>query len=398
MGTVTSIRAQSHTTRELLAGVKVIDVDTHVSEPPDLWTKRASGKFRDLLPRMVGEGEARQWVIGEGEFLAARNAVSAIRKDGFKARGMEFQQWEVPDVMEASWNTARRVEMMDEQGIHAQIAYPNALGFGGQRAMRVDPELRLESIRVYNDAMADMQRESGNRILPMSLLPWWDVELSVAELERCVKLGLKGININPNPNEHGLPSLGEPYWNRLWEACIHHDQPVNFHIGASDSSTSFLSTGVWPERNANQKLAMGGVLLFINNLTVVGNILMSDLLKNYPALKIVSVESGAGWIPYLLESLDYMSEQAGQTYEPSLRERFQRSISACVFFERENIVDTIRLVGEDNVMFETDFPHPACLYPNGLDYLAESISQMTAQERFKVFSGNAARIYNIDLG
>lgn len=398
MGTVTSIRAQSHTTRELLAGIKVIDVDTHVSEPPDLWTKRASGKFRDLLPRMVGEGEARQWVIGEGEFLAARNAVSAIRKDGFKARGMEFQQWEVPDVMEASWNTARRVEMMDEQGIHAQIAYPNALGFGGQRAMRVDPELRLESIRVYNDAMADMQRESGNRILPMSLLPWWDVELSVAELERCVKLGLKGININPNPNEHGLPSLGEPYWNRLWEACIHHDQPVNFHIGASDSSTSFLSTGVWPERNANQKLAMGGVLLFINNLTVVGNILMSDLLKNYPALKIVSVESGAGWIPYLLESLDYMSEQAGQTYEPSLRERFQRSISACVFFERENIVDTIRLVGEDNVMFETDFPHPACLYPNGLDYLAESISQMTAQERFKVFSGNAARIYNIDLG
>ena len=279
MATVASIRSQSLTTQELLSGIKVIDVDTHVSEWPDLWTSRAPARWKGLMPRMEGEGDARQWVIGEGEFLARRNAVSAIRKDGHKALGMEFENWEIPDVMEAAWNTAKRVEMMDEQGIHAQIAYPNALGFGGQRAMKVEPELRLEALRVYNDAMADMQQDSGGRILPMALLPWWDLDLSVAELERCAKLGLKGININPNPNEHGMPSLGEPYWNRLWEACIDHGQPVNFHIGASDSSTSFLNTGVWPERNANQKLAMGGVLLFINNLTVLGNILMSDMLE-----------------------------------------------------------------------------------------------------------------------
>jgi len=311
MASVTSLRTQSLTTRELLKDIKVIDVDTHISEPHDLWTSRASQKFKDRVPRMVGDGEERQWVIGDGEFLANRNAVSAIRKDGFKSRGMEFQQWEIPDVMEASWNAAKRVEMMDEQGIHAQIAYPNALGFGGQRAMKVDPELRLESIRIYNDAMADMQRESGNRILPMSLLPWWDLDLSVAELERCAKMGLKGININPNPNEHGMPSLGEPYWDRLWEACIHHSQPVNFHIGASDSSTSFFNSGTWPERDANQKLAFAGVLLFIYNLQVVGNLLMSDMLKKFPQLNIVSVESGAGWVPYLLEALDYMSGRPG---------------------------------------------------------------------------------------
>ena len=72
-------------------------------------------------------------------------------------------------------------------------------------------------------------------------------------------------------------------------------------------------------------------------------------------------------------------------------------MSACIFFEREDLVDTIRKVGADNVMFETDFPHPACLYPNGLDYLAEPIAELTPEERFKVFSGNAARIYNIEV-
>ncbi|MBV1917291.1 MAG: amidohydrolase [Sphingomonadaceae bacterium] len=397
MATVTPLRKQSQTTRELLQDIKVIDVDTHVSEPHDLWTSRASNKFKDLLPRVVGEGKDRHWVIGEGEYLAGRNAVSAIRKDGVKSRGMEFVEWEIPDVMEACWETNARVSMMDEQGIFAQIAYPNALGFGGQRAMCVEPEVRLESIRVYNDAMADMQKDSGDRIYPMALLPWWDIDHSVAELERCAKMGFRGININPSPHEHGLPSLGEPAWNRLWEACVHHSQPVNFHIGASDSSTSFISGGTWPERNENQNLAFSGVLLFIHNLQVVGNILMSDLTVNHPDLNIVSVESGAGWVPYLLEALDYMSTQAGIDYKPSLEERFRSSISACVFFEREKIVQTIREVGEDNIMFETDFPHPACLYPNGLDYLVDAIAEMTEQERFKVFSGNAARIYNIDI-
>ena len=76
MATVTSLRTQSLTTSELLKGIKVIDVDTHVSETQDLWTSRAPQKYKNLVPRVVGEGEDRQWVIGEGEFLAGRNAVS----------------------------------------------------------------------------------------------------------------------------------------------------------------------------------------------------------------------------------------------------------------------------------------------------------------------------------
>ena len=76
---------------------------------------------------------------------------------------------------------------------------------------------------------------------------------------------------------------------------------------------------------------------------------------------------------------------------------FHRQIYACAFFERKNFVATVRQVGADNVMFETDFPHPACLYPDGLDYLADVIAELTPEERFKIFSGNAAKVYNIDI-
>jgi predicted TIM-barrel fold metal-dependent hydrolase len=382
----------------MLAGIKIIDVDTHVSEWADLWTSRATAEMKPLMPRLVGDGEARHWVIGEDTYLAGRYASAAVLKDGSKTRGMEFMQCENDAVHPGAYDVHARVKMMDEQGIYAQIAYPNVLGFGGQRAMKVDEALRLEAIRIFNDAMADMQAQSGNRIFPIALLPWWDVGKSVAETERCLKLGLKGINISPDPHEHGLPTLADPHWDPLWQCCTANSVPVNFHIGASDSSTSWYSSSTWPNYSETQKLAMGGMMLFISNLRVMANILMSRFLERHPALKIVSVESGAGWVPYLLEALEYMSGEAGLEYSPSPTEVFKRQIYACTFFERRNFVQTIRQVGIDNVMFETDFPHPACLFPDGLDYMVDAIADMTQEERFKIFSGNAARVYGIDIG
>ena len=74
---------------------------------------------------------------------------------------------------------------MDEAGIYAQIVYPNVIGFGGQNTAQVDPELRLVSTQIYNDAMAELQEESGDRLCPMALLPWWDIDAAVKETRRC---------------------------------------------------------------------------------------------------------------------------------------------------------------------------------------------------------------------
>lgn len=398
MATVAPLQNNKPTARELLQGIKVIDVDTHVSERHDLWTSRAPAKLKHLMPRVVGEGTDRRWVIGENTFLFGPSASASVMRDGQKTRGLEFFDKDIDDVHLAAHDVHGRVELMDAQGIHAQVAYPNILGFGGQRGMEVDAMLRLESIRIFNDAMAEMQSDSGQRIFPMALLPWWDIEQSLAETERCMKLGLKGINLNSDPQDHGIPSLGEKHWDPLWEMCAANGLPVNFHIGASDTSTSWFFSSSWPELSGEQKLAMGGLMLFITNLRVMGNILVSRFLERHPTLKVVSVESGAGWIPYLLEGLEYMSNEAGVEYGMSPTEVFRRQIYACTFFERTNFLDTLRQVGSDNIMFETDFPHPACLYPDALEHMADVIAEMTEDERFKVFSGNAAKVYNIDIG
>ncbi len=397
MSTVIPLKRENRqTTREMLKGIKVIDVDTHVSEWYDLWTSRAPASLKDRVPRFVTRDGVSRWIIEDDVFLAPAGANSAVMKDGSKINGMKFIESELPDVHEGAHDVKARLRYMDEAGLHAQIAYPNVLGFGGQKAMQVDQSLREVSIEIFNDAMAEMQAESGNRILPMALLPWWDVKKAVAEAERCQTMGLHGVNINPDPHTHGYPSLGHESWNPLWEVCTGLDLPVNFHIGSSDVAMSWYADASWPERTPDEQLALGGVMLFIGNLRVMANILMSKMLERYPTLKIVSVESGAGWVPYLLEALSYMSREAGLTHEP-FEDVFRRQIYACTFFERENLLDTMRQVGIDNLLFETDFPHPACLFPDDLDHLEEPIASMSADERFKFFSGNAARVYNIPI-
>jgi uncharacterized protein len=350
------------------------------------------------VPRLIGEGEERRWVIDADSFVHHRCASSALLLDGSKARGWGFMNYEIDGVHKGAWDVGARLEVLDEQGIHAQICYPNVLGFAGQEAMRTDEELRRISIQLFNDAMGEMQTQSGGRLLPMALMPWWDVDESVKEIERCLKWGVRGINWNPDTHAHGLPAINDPHWNRLWECCVANGLPVNFHIGASDQSMSWFAQGTLPGFSNDQQMAMGSVMLFIGNLRVMGNILASRFLEKWPDLKIVSVESGAGWIPYLLEALEYMSVEAALEYSPAPTEVFRRQIYACTFFERKNFVDTVRQVGADNILFETDFPHPACLFPDGLDYMADALAELSWEERFKIFSGNAAKLYNIDIG
>jgi hypothetical protein len=165
--------------RELLAGVKVIDVDTHISEPWDLWTSRAPKHLKNRVPRFVETDGVPHWVIDHDTFLAPLNGFSAVMRDGSKVYGYDFNKKSVAEVHEGASNVKARLKYMDDQGIYAQVAYPNLLGFGGQKAQQIDEALRVDCMRIFNDAMAEWQTQSGGRIYPMALLPWWNVEQSV---------------------------------------------------------------------------------------------------------------------------------------------------------------------------------------------------------------------------
>ncbi len=391
--------SQGKTGRQLLSGLKVVDTDTHITEWHDLWTSRASPKYRDQVPRVIKNDQGiGRWIIGDDHFLASDTGHSALTKDGGKLPGYGFNYISIDEVHPGAYDVRERVKYMDEAGIAAQIGYTNILGFGGQRAMTVDPDLRLVSMQILNDALAEMQADSNNRIYPMTMLPWWDIDLCVKEAERGKAMGLRGINMNSGPHTHGLPDLAQPYWDPLWDFCQSEGQPVNFHIGASDESSTWFGHGQWDGYTENMRMAFGTIMLFGGNMTVLINMVMSGMLDRHPNLKICSVESGVGWIPFLIEALQYqLTDQAGRPPETPVVETFRKHFYICSWYEQATLLNAMEVVGADNILFETDFPHPTCLYPEPLEQIAPAVAKMTPVQRGKMFQTNAEKLYNLDL-
>ncbi|MGZ4707253.1 MAG: amidohydrolase family protein [Acidimicrobiales bacterium] len=381
--------------------IKVIDTDTHLTEPHDLWLAQAPASMRDAMPHVTDVDGVAQWVIGDS-VLGRAGGGGVIGRDGSKINAQKgLFEWTIDDIHEGAYDPAVRVAMMDEMEIWAEVLYPNVIGLGGQGIAEVvsDEAFRLSLLQMYNDHMGQVQETSGNRLLPMGVLPSWSVDACVAEAERLHGMGFRGVNMTSDPQDLGAPDLANRAWDPLWATCSELELPVHFHIGASLTTMNFYGNYPWPSQQEDVALGIGGTLLFVGNARVVVNVICSGLLDRHPTLKMVSVESGCGWIPFILEALDYeMEENAPHlATELSLRpsEYFKRQLYATTWFERRDLAYVVEAVGEDNIMFETDFPHPTCLYPAPLKTAATNMADLSPEVQRKILSDTAMKLYKL---
>ncbi len=382
--------------------VRVVDADTHMTERHDLWTSRAPAKYKDRVPRVERIDGATQWVVERDVVLGRAGAGGVVDVDGKKGRSFEgLYEWELEQGHRAGWDLDARMELLDEIGIWAQIVFPGVVGLGGQNLgdLVTDIELRNLCLEIFNDANAETQTASGNRLLPMAILPAWDIDACVREVERAKSLGLRGVNLTSDPQDLGSPDLANRAWDPVWEACAGLEMPVHFHIGASLTTMNFFGNYPWESHDDDTKLAIGGALLFIGNARVVVNMICSGMFDRYPALKIVSVESGMGWVPFILEALDYEMDENAPEAKARMKllpsEYFKQNIYATTWFEHRNLSALIDAVGEDNLMFETDFPHPTCLYPAPLKTAEANLRGLDPAIQRKILGENAAKLYKL---
>jgi predicted TIM-barrel fold metal-dependent hydrolase len=371
----------------------LIDIDAHFTEPADLWTARAPAGLRDVAPRVVRKPDGSEAWIVDRDFELSPPGFCVIRPDGSKAMGM-FSLPRLEEMTPAASEPLARVRALDELGIARQILYPNVLGFAGGSMMRIqDRALRDFCVQAYNDAAAEIQRVSGGRLLPQAMLPFWEPREAARELARCHdRLGLTGFTMTDSPETWGLPSLVDPVWDPLFSTAQERRLPVNFHIGSGDPSGA-----LWPGIGLPRNIGAVSTILFIANARCIVNLIFSGLLDRYPTLNFVSVESGLGWLPFVLESAEYQVAENGIALELRPREYFRRQIYASFWFESEDVAHAIKKLGADNVMIETDFPHPTCLYPGARKKIEEVLAPLPEADQRKMFYGNAARVYNLEL-
>jgi predicted TIM-barrel fold metal-dependent hydrolase len=386
----------------MLDDLFIVDADSHWAEPSDLFTSRAPASVRDRVPRVETVDGQPTWVF-DGHVAGHYSAVSVIARDGHKESAHRaLFEWTHDDVHVGAYDPAVRLGVLDECGIDAQIIFPSSIGLGGQDLGLVDDRsLCRLTVEIYNDRMAEIQAESNNRLLPMPLMPAWDVDTCIAEAERVAALGARGVNMTSDPQDLGAPDLANRAWDPFWELCSGLQLPVHFHIGASVTGMTFFGKYPWDSHADNTKLAIGGTLLFIGNARVVTNLILSGMFDRHPDLKMVSVESGVGWIPFILETLDYeMAENAPRELAQLQKlpsEYFRSNLYATFWFEqnRNKLPDLINAVGEDNILFETDFPHPTCLYPNPLKSVEDKMATLSPEARAKILGENARQLYRL---
>ena len=379
----------------------VIDADTHISEPPDLFTKRLPRKWHDDAPKIIKNEETgfENWVIGPKQQASTPVGHTAVAgwPEPFPAAPSGFS--EIP---KAAHDPYARLEYMDSLRIWAMALYPNVSGFGSQAFLSLeDPDLMLACVRAYNDFLTDWCEPARERFIPITSIPFWDVAGSVKEIERCAKLGHKGVLFSGAPQDHGQPALASPHWNPIWEAAVAHDLPVSVHIGSGE----FTNNDWTPERLAlygpggiNAQTSIG---LFLENGRQVVDLLFSGVLPRYPELKFVSVESGIGFIPFLLEAADHTFAY-GQVrrdrpeFELLPSEYFARQVYGCFWFEEYAPAQMLDKLPVDNLLFETDYPHPVCLYGDVREKIDAGLGKAKPEFRRKLLFDNAAKLYRVD--
>tara|TARA_R110001606_G_scaffold381211_1_gene542235 strand:+ start:19406 stop:20683 length:1278 start_codon:yes stop_codon:yes gene_type:complete len=380
-------------TTELTKDIKIVDVDTHLSEPGDLWTARLPQSMKSKAPYIKRVGAMDYWHIGDE--IISPGAASVIDRNRNKTLG----RLSLPtndQIHPAASEVDARIKFMDDMGIWAQIAYPNSFASSSVSLLQwVDKEFAETLIKIYNDDRADFQKKSKNRIFPMALLPVWDSKAMEKEARRCVEeLGMKGFNLPDRPEQFGLPCFTEDFWAPFFELCDAKELPINFHI-ATGGIDGFSIT--WKDFEFQRKLAIGAMLFYIGNAATLGNFIVSGLMDKYQKMKIVSVESGIGWVPFLLEALEYQMDEMMPEQKLQRRpvEYFRDQMFASFWFEKLAPQKMLDIIGPDNVMFETDFPHPTSLYPDPQAHITEALGGLDKATVRKVLQGNAERCYNL---
>ena len=384
--------------------LKVIDCDTHVIEPYDLWTSRVStAKYGDKVPHIrVDERGVDMWYSGDTALHPGAQAAAAGWSDS-----APYLPASIDLVDPRIWQPEGRLDVMDEYGIHAQVLYPNVAGFGAGRYVDFgDMELALLLLQAYNDFLTDFASVAPGRYIPAMAVPFWDIDASIKEMERCVEQGHRGIIFSQQPEYFGEPKLSDPHWDRLWAAAQEMQMPVNFHIGSGDQSNmELLHEGAGVATN----FASFPVTFFTGNARTIASLVGGGVCHRFPDLKFVSVESGVGWIPFAVQALDWMWKECRVTrehpeYDLLPSEYFQRQIYGCFWFEYgPSLQNAIEILGPNNILYETDFPHPTSMSPGPVstalparEFISQHLADLPEDVLRRILHDNAAELYHLD--
>jgi predicted TIM-barrel fold metal-dependent hydrolase len=365
--------------------LRTVDTDCHQMESPGVWQEWIEEGFRDRAPRLERVG-TRPTITVEGEPLTAEEGKYPFASPEFLAalaRGM--QRFE--HARQAGFSAKVRLEDMEREGVDVQILYPTV---GGQLLGREfrDVELLAACCRAYNRWSAEYCRSAPDRLRWAAMLPLQAVDLAIEEARRAAADGAVGYYVRPNPVQgrglHHVELLP------LWSEIARLDRPICVHDSGSPRLPSFgermdtHTTGHILAHPFEAMAAMAGLIWY-------------GVFERIPRLRVVHVEADAGWVPYWLQRMEQHWDFSGNAEHPQLLRRpseyFRSNVFVACRGDERTLPAAVELCGDDNFVFNTDYPHPDGTFPWGMRSLAEQ--PIPEASRRKILWDNAARAFRL---
>jgi predicted TIM-barrel fold metal-dependent hydrolase len=392
---------------------RLISVDDHVVEPPAVWTSRLPARVRQQGPHvrrergvLNWEGLAPRWEIGGADAEWAdvwyyEDWVYPLQR-GFAQSGFldenPHRAITYDEVLPGAYLREERLQSMDANHTDVSICFPNLVRFCGQLFLeRTDKDVALLCVQAYNDWMIDewSGTERPARLVPLTMVPLWDVGLATAEVRRCAEKGSHAVTFPEAPPALGLPSIFSGYWDPFFTACDETDTVLNLHVG---SSSKMIETAVDAPRD------MAQCFLFVNSQLAFSDWLYSGLLEEFHHLKVVLSEGQVGWMPFLMQRIDNIWKKSPGGWEARARRAKQLPSSSvpgrvfgCIFDDLQGLLNH-EAVGLGQIMIETDFPHNDSTFPDSEKVIGDLVKAagLGEDEIYQVVRGNAIGAYGLD--
>ncbi|MCU1379140.1 MAG: putative metal-dependent hydrolase, TIM-barrel fold [Acidimicrobiales bacterium] len=317
--------------------------------------------------RMAGGAGAAN---AAGAAMKAAEANSAFTRDGY-------------------WDPVERLKDMDTDGVEAEVLYSEVSAFRYLADMK---EGMSESVRAFNDVLQAFAEPDPKRLIVSYQIPIHDIDLAVAEVKRVVGLNAKSLQLPVFPSEFGLPEYFDERYDPLFALIEETGLPICCHIGLNTNLDDLMRRDPTPNK---------GVMVPVTGLMTAeafGMWIMGGVFEKFPRLKVVFVEPGLAWVAWWIHIVDDMATRQGYSF-PAITELpsfyFRRNVFL-TFIEERIALERLRdVIGVENMLWSTDFPHPVTSWPNSKKIIEEQLAGVPADERELILSGNAARVWNL---
>jgi predicted TIM-barrel fold metal-dependent hydrolase len=372
----------------------LVSVDDHVCEPPDMWQQHVPAQWKDRAPRLVRTPNGSDVWLFEGKQIpnVGLNAVAGRAPEEY---GMEPTA--LSQLRAGCYDGDARVHDMNANGVLGSLCFPSVPGFVGElfgrEAKAGQGELAITMLRAYNDWHIDEWcAKHPGRFVPLAIPPIWDVDEMAREVRRVARKGCHAVTFADTPGGLGYPSLHSAHWDPFWKACSDENVVVCIHIGSG--------TGM----NLQDPEAPVEIMITTTPATLLHGateLVFSDIFTKFPNLKIALSEGGIGWIPYLLERMDYVhAHHHAWTHhrfpggkKPS--EVFREHVICC-FIDDAIGVKNRDAIGIDNITWECDYPHSDTTWPRAPETLWRSFDGLSDAEIDKITWQNVVRHFSYD--